>query len=518
MQTHFEYSQSGGRGARDRAFARVVASAELPTEDLDASQALSAFSARLRQSLGLNDWAAWGKELRLGASTTESVRVYAPSALHCERLEEQLGARKLRTLWRESDPLDRTLELRAEPETNARQVRRPGMASARPAPRRPLAATGAGGDGSGHGGDVTTATPSAAPNVSGMAAVGQRTFDTFVEGACNKVGYALARSIAFDEEAAIDLLVLHGPYGAGKSHLLEGVAHAIAERGEADTLLAYNADGFRADFVRSLTENKGVDFKERVQSARVFLVDDAHLLDASKKTQQELAHAVNAVLAAGGRVVFAADRPIEDIAGLEPRLAARLSAAVSAPLEKPDLDHRRRILQQMASRNPMVRRGVEIPETVLDYVASAIVAMPRDLEAALNTVISRTALIGLAVNLETAREALSEMLNGAAKRVTVEEIQKTVASYHGMPVSVLLSKRRTRDIVRPRQQAMFLCKELTTRSLPDIGKRFGDMDHTTVMHACRRIAKLIDENAAVRSDVEHLRRMLRQRRERSPLE
>src|SRR5690606_10854780 len=163
------------------------------------------------------------------------------------------------------------------------------------------------------------------------------------------------------------------------------------------------------------------------------------------------------------------DRPVEEIEGLDPRLAARLAGAVSCRLEQPDLDHRRRILQEMASLNPMVRRGVDIPENVLDYVASAIVAMPRDLEAARNTAISRTALVGLPVNLDTAREALSDMLNGAAKRVTVEEIQKAVANFHGMPVSVLLSKRRTRDIVRPRQEAMFLCKELTTRSLPDIG-------------------------------------------------
>jgi chromosomal replication initiator protein len=127
-------------------------------------------------------------------------------------------------------------------------------------------------------------------------------------------------------------------------------------------------------------------------------------------------------------------------------------------------------------------------------------------------------MVGLPVNLETAREALSEMLNGTAKRITVEEIQKTVANYHGMPVSILLSKRRTRDIVRPRQQAMFLCKEFTTRSLPDIGKRFGDMDHTTVMHACKRISKLMDESAVVRSDVEQLRRLLRQRRERPTIQ
>ena len=496
MQTHFDYSHAAGRGGRDRALARSIVASEFTDDDLDASQALSGFSERLRQTLGHRNWNAWGRDLRLGATGAESVCVFAPSALHCERLEEAVGARKLRLLWEESDPLGRTLELKAEPSASDHAVRRPTAQTARPVTRKEEPV------------DVALAAPSAHN--------ARRTFATFVEGSCNKVATAAARSIACDEEAAFRLLVIHGGYGAGKSHLLEAIAHEVADDGRAETLLAYNADGFRADFVRSISENKGVDFKDRLIKARVFLIDDAHLLDTSKKTQQELGNVVNAVLAAGGRVVVAADRPVEDIDGLDPRLAARLSSAVSCRLEQPDLDHRRRILQQMASRNPMVRRGVEIPETVLDYVASAIVAMPRDLEAALNTVISRTALVGLAVNLETAREALAEMINGAQKRVTVEEIQKTVANYHGMPVSVLLSKRRTRDIVRPRQQAMFLCKELTTRSLPDIGKRFGDMDHTTVMHACKRIAQLIDENAAVRADVEHLRRMLRQRRERAP--
>jgi chromosomal replication initiator protein len=456
----------------------------------------------LREVLGPQSWTAWGKDLKVGFADRKSVRLYAPSALHCERLWEGVGARKLRALWADCDHLGRTLELEPDPLLNENAVRRPRAQALRPAipvapqPQETIRQT-------------ALAAGALAP---------PRTFETFVEGASNKVACAAARHIANDEDAPFRLLVLTGAYGAGKSHLLGAIAHSAAARSGGESILAYNADGFRAEFVKSLNENKGVDFKERLSRARMLVVDDAHLLDTSKKTQQELANVTDAVLSAGGRVVFAADRPVEEIEGLDPRLAARLAGAVSCRVEQPDLDHRRRILQEMASLNPMVRRGVDIPETVLDYVASAIVAMPRDLEAALNTVISRTALVGLPVNLDTAREALADMLNGAQKRVTVEEIQKAVAGFHGMPVSVLLSKRRTRDIVRPRQEAMFLCKELTTRSLPDIGKRFGDMDHTTVMHACKRIAKLIDENASVRSDVEQLRRLIRSRRERPTIQ
>jgi chromosomal replication initiator protein len=503
MQSHFEPVQSSGGTPRDRMFARGGDGEVRSASQVSANEALSVFSAHLRDALGAKDWASWGKELRVGGADAKAVRIYAPSKVHCQRIWDSVGARKLRAMWADADGLGRTLELEPEPQANDRAIRRPTPQTQRAAQPAPAAASPSVGAGVNGG-----ATPPAGP----------RTFANFVEGACNKVACASARAIAMEEDAPFRLLLLTSAYGGGKSHLMDAIADAATARGGRDSLLACNADGFRAEFVKSISENKGVDFKERLSHVRMLIVDDLHLLDSSKKTQAELANVVEAVLAAGGRAVFASVKPIEEIEGLDPRLAARLAGAVTCRIEQPDLDHRRRILQEMASRNPMMRRGVEVPEAVLDYVASAIVAMPRDLEAALSTVLSRTAMVGLPINLETAREALAEMLNGAAKRVTVEEIQRTVANYHGMPVSILLSKRRTRDIVRPRQQAMFLCKEFTTRSLPDIGKRFGDMDHTTVMHACKRIAKLMDENAVVRSDVEALRRMLRQRRERPTIQ
>jgi len=491
MQAHYEYSPRGDRGGRRRGSA---------IDDIEAHQALSAFSARLRDSLGHQSWSSWGAGLRVGASDSGSVRVYAPTSLHCERLMENIGARRLRAMWEEADPTGRALDLRADPEAGLRTFKRPSAHGA------PISNSGA----------RPAPSPSDIARKSPAASTAPRTFDTFVDGPANKYAFAAAKSLATDDDAPFRLLVLYGSYGSGKSHLLEAIAHAVNESGTR-TVMSCNADGFRADFVKSISEKKGIAFKERMTSASVLVIDDTHLLGNAKKTQAELAHVVNQVLSEGGRVVFAADRPVEDIPDLDPRLAGRLSGAVSCKLDQPDLDHRRRILQKMAAVNPVVKRGVEIPDAVLDYVAAAIVAMPRDLEAALATVITRTALIGLPITLETAREALGDLLNGAAKRVTVEDIQKTVAAYHGMPVSTLLSKRRTRDIVRPRQEAMFLCKELTSRSLPDIGRRFGDMDHTTVMHACKRIGKLIDDNNNVRADVEALRRLLRQRRDTTAL-
>lgn len=490
MQTHFEYSSRGDRSGRRRGSA---------IDDIEAHQALSAFSSRLRDALGPQSWTSWGAGLRVGASDAGSVRVYAPTSLHCERLIENVGARRLRAMWEEVDPTGRALDLRVDPEAGLRTYKRSTSHPAVKTGARPAESPA----------DVARKAPAASTE--------PKTFDNFIEGPANKYAYAAAKSLATEDEAPFRLLVLCGSYGSGKSHLLEAIAHKVAED-DARSVMSCNADGFRADFVKSISSKKGVDFKERMTATGVLVIDDTQILDKAKKTQEELANVVNQILSAGGRVVVAADRPIEDIAGLDSRLAARFAGAVSCKLDQPDLDHRRRILQKMASMNPVVKRGVDIPDAVLDYMAAAIVGMPRDLEAALGTVITRTALIGLPITLETARDALGDLLNGAAKRVTVEDIQKAVAAYHGMPVSTLLSKRRTRDIVRPRQEAMFLCKELTNRSLPDIGRRFGDMDHTTVMHACKRIAKLIDDNANVRSDIEALRRLLRQRRDNAALQ
>jgi chromosomal replication initiator protein len=336
-----------------------------------------------------------------------------------------------------------------------------------------------------------------------------RTFDSFVVGHANKVAHAAAKAIAEDREPPFRLAVIHGAYGSGKSHLLSAVAAAAHGR----EVLYFNADRFRAEYVKSLKASAGLEFKDRVRAADILLIDDLHLLSGAKSTQTELYHAINDVLSEGGRVVVAADRPADDLTDLDPRLRSRLIGAVGCPIERPDLDLRRRILESMAAAHPFVKRGLEIPTEVLDFLASAITQLPRDLEGALGTVLTRTALIGLPVTRETAREALTDVLAGSNRRVTVEEIQKTVASYHGMQVSALLSKRRTRDIVRPRQEAMYLCKEFTTRSLPDIARRFGGMDHTTVMHACKRVKDLMKMDPSVRGDIDALRRLLTQQRD-----
>ena len=453
------------------------------------------FLARMRAAMGTEGWNSWGHRLRPGDADEQTVRIFAPSQLYCDHVLDRVSERRMRDMWDEIDPAGRRILLVPDP-----RPRQFSVVPSSPAPEEELA-------------EDLVADADRWEELPSAAQAPSRSFDTFVVGAANKIAHATAEAIAGIDEPPARLAVIHGAYGAGKTHLLRAAqaeANEITPHGQR--ALYFSADRFRLEYVKALRAQAGIEFKERVQAAEILLIDDLHMLGNSRSTQSELLHAINEVLADGGRVLVAADRPVEALSELDDGLRARLSAAVSCPIEQPDLDLRRDILKACAAQNGYVRNGLVIPPEVLDFIASAVVAMPRDLEAAFATLITRTALIGVPVTRATATEALGDLLNGARRRITVEDIQRVVANYHGIKVTDLLSKRRTREIVRPRQEAMFLCKELTTRSLPDIAKRFGGMDHTTVMHAVKRIKSLVRDDSLVRADIDSLRQQLTSRR------
>ena len=461
----------------------------------NAEAAFALFLQRLTVLLGRDAFQAWGARLTLKSFDGSCVVVSAPTELHCERLIDRVGMVRLRGLWREVDPGERDICLVAEGDHI-----RPAPCAAASERVAPIAEDRT----------IRAAPPTAAEAVAKEVSPvepgeAERTFDNFVTGSCNQVAHALARAIALGGEAPARLGLIHGGYGAGKSHLLQAAADA------APDALYFSADRFRSSFVGSLSAKQGLAFKEKLRSARLLLVDDVHLLGGSEKTQAELANTIVDLLEDGGRVLLAADRSADKLDELDGRLRERLRGGVSCPIAMPELDMRRRIVESMAQKSASARSGVAAPADVLDFIASAVKGAPRALEAALATVETCTVLMGKPMTFEAAREALDPMLAETRRKVTVEDIQKHVAVYHGMKVSDLLSRRRTRDVVRPRQQAMFLCKEFTTRSLPDIGRRFANRDHTTVMHACRRIQQLCEDDATVRADIDALRRDLRQR-------
>lgn len=486
MHLHTDHDDNvAGANASD-----INTNADMTGVDEVTESAFALFQSRLASIMGDEAWRSWGDGLRIGAANARQVRLYAPTALHCSRLHGAIGERRLRATWEASDAAARRLVIAPDP-------RGSGAAFTAPSPAKRVK-------------DRTASCGTAAGDQRSDAVA--RTFDNFVPGAANRVAHACARAVAGQDEPPFRLALIYGTFGAGKSHLLRAVeaeANSTAGGGRARALY-FSHDRFRADYVKALHTRAGLEFKERLRAADILIIDDVHLLGSAPKTQAELHSAVSEMLSEGGRVLLAADRPADELTELEDGLRARLAGGVSCVLERPDLDLRRDILSAIAADNTYVRQGLEIPAEVLDFIASAVVAMPRDLEAALNTLISRTAMIGVPITRETAREALASTLNAANRRVTVEDIQKAVAAYHGMRVSDLLSKRRTRDIVRPRQQAMFLAKEFTSRSLPDIARRFGGMDHTTVMHAVKRVKSLVRDDMTVRGDIEALRRILQQ--------
>ncbi len=452
------------------------------------------FCDGLRHIMGDGAWRAWGAELRVGRASDAEVVLWAPTPLHCERVLDRVGPRRFAQMWRDIDPERRSVSLAVNPQP----------------PEKP-------GPTANDSGPAPTPAPAEAVDLA-PSVERARTFETFVAGDANRTAATAAKALASEPRSPFRACVFHGENGAGKTHLLtaiEAEAARAAGRGPASTqacgVIFYAADRFRADYLAALKAKTGLQFKDRLSAADVLLIDDLHVLAGAKSTQAELANIIGTVIANGGRVAVAADRPLDHIEDLDARLKTRLGAAVSCELGKPDLTLRRRILERMVADNADMRRHREVPSEVIDFIASAVIGPPRQLEAALATVLLRTVMMDRPVTRVTAKEALADMLVGAARRVTVEDIQKCVAAYHGLRMSDLLSKKRTREIVRPRQQAMYLCKEMTTRSLPDIARRFGNMDHTTVLYSCRRIQELCHDDAAVRSDVDALRRMLRQR-------
>lgn len=463
----------------------------------ETSLAVAALKERLRGHLGAEAARRWAEGLHVIAAEERRVILAADSEEARARLLDRVGLGRLSEMWVEVDPMRRELVFN---DADVEPVRAAPSAAVEPAraasPVPPIF------------GPREAESPSGAPTMPRKP-----TFENFVLGEANRDAFHAASALADAAEPPFKVAVVHGCYGAGKSHLLMAAA-AYAQSMGALAAMYFNADRFRAEFVRSLKNDAALAFKDEVRGCDLLIIDDLHLLGGAKSTQIEAAHTIDEVLARGGRVLVACDRPIKEIADLDDRLLAKLVSGASCAIDKPDLPLRRQILARMAADNPAVQRGAEFSEEVIDFIASAIVNTPRELEAALATVLLKTVLVSRPLTRESAIDALADMINGSTRRVSVEEIQKQVANYHGIQIQALLSKKRTRDIVRPRQQAMFLCKEFTTRSLPDIARRFSGMDHTTVMHACKRIRELCQTDPGVRADIEALRRILKQRQQR----
>ena len=329
------------------------------------------------------------------------------------------------------------------------------------------------------------------------------TFDSFVEGKSNQLAKAAAIQVAGNPGKAYNPLFIYGGVGLGKTHLMHAVANKLRER-SSDARLAYvHSERFVSDMVRALQHNTINEFKTAYRSLDALMIDDIQFFAGKDRSQEEFFHTFNALLESQQQVILTCDRYPKEVDGLEERLKSRFGWGLTVAIEPPELETCVAILMSKAAMS-----HVDLPEEVAFFVAKRIRSNVRELEGALRRVVATSNFTGRPITLEFAKDALRDLLALQEKLVTVENIQKTVAEYYKIRIADLLSKRRSRSIARPRQVSMALAKELTNHSFPEIGDAFGGRDHTTVLHACRRVKELRESERRIGEDYMNLLRTL----------
>jgi len=329
------------------------------------------------------------------------------------------------------------------------------------------------------------------------------TFDNFVEGKSNQLGKAAAMQVAQNPGRAYNPLLLYGGTGLGKTHLMQAAGNLMLKHNPSMKLLYVHSERFTEMMITALRNKNMDDFKHRFRSVDALLIDDIQFFAGKDATQEEFFHTFNTLYESRQQIILTCDRYPKEVDNLELRLKSRLGWGLSVAIEPPDFETRAAILLEKAQA-----RGIPLPSDVALLLARRIRSNVRELEGALNTVAAQANLSGRGITMELVQETLRDLFNVHARAITIQNIQKTVADYYQLRLSDLLSQRRVRSLARPRQIAMALAKELTEHSLPEIGEAFGGKDHTTVMHACKKIRSLCDTDMRLRQDWDKLIRIL----------
>jgi chromosomal replication initiator protein len=329
------------------------------------------------------------------------------------------------------------------------------------------------------------------------------TFENFVVGKPNELAYAAARRVADTENPSFNPLFLYGGVGLGKTHLMHAIAWHIRKNYPNRRVIYMSAEKFMYQFVRALRYKDTVSFKDQFRSVDVLMIDDVQFIGGKDTTQEEFFHTFNALVDRNRQVIISADKSPQDLDRMEERLRSRLGWGLVADLHPVNYELRLGILHAKSEK-----MGCAVPDKVLEFLAHKISSNVRELEGALNRIAAHSQLVGRTISLEMTQEVLADLLRSSERRITIDEIQKKVAEHYNIRVSDMHSPRRARQVARPRQIAMYLAKQLTPRSLPEIGRKFGGRDHTTVIHAVRKIEELSAYDPSFREDVELLRRLL----------
>lgn len=455
--------------------------------------------ARLRQEYGDVIYVSEIARLRVSEDSSGSVRIICANDFGRAWVEDNLGAR-LRALWAAFDTGPRDIVIGCDGAPSVRN--QPQMAAAAARAERSAPAGLADLTGS------ASSLPLGGPERS-VRSDGRFTFDTFMVGSANAMAATAAKAIANSSAPPFNPAFFHGDYGVGKTHLLMAIAHAVGLGESGRKALYLTAEEFLNGFQSALRARDVQPFKDQVRACDVLLIDDVHFIAGKPRTEDEFLHTIAALIAENRQVVLASHCAPAELGVGDERLRSLLRGGFACPLQGPDLDLRRKIVDCKVAQARSHCPGLEVPEQVRDFLAARVTSSARELEGVLNNVIVRTAYMERPVTVEAVEDVLGELPVRADKRVTVDEIQKAVAAYFSITPADLNSKRRTQSVVRPRHIAMYLAKTLTTRSLPDIGRRFGGRDHSTVIHAVAKITGQMSSDPVLAEDIDAIRKRLR---------
>jgi len=329
------------------------------------------------------------------------------------------------------------------------------------------------------------------------------TFDSFVVGKPNALAHAAARRVIESASVPFNPLFIYGGVGLGKTHLMHAIVQAFHDNHPNKRVVYLSAEKFMYQFVRALRSNDTMAFKEFFRSVDVLMIDDIQFISGKESTQEEFFHTFNALVDQNKQIIISADKAPSDLTGIDERLRSRLAWGLVADIQPSTYELRLGILQ--AKRKQL---NANVPEAVLEFLALKVTSNIRELEGALNRIVAHSDVAKQAITLESTQEVLQDLLRSHDRRITIDEIQRKVAEHYNIRLADMHSARRSRNVARPRQVAMYLAKQLTARSLPEIGRKFGGRDHTTVMHAVRKVEELSVEDASFAQDVEVIKRAL----------
>jgi chromosomal replication initiator protein len=452
---------------------------------------------RLRQEFGEATFRSWLKPLTLAGRRGADLRVAVPSRFMRDWVATHYADR-LRTLWSSENPEIHSVEVivdttQTEPATQpeAAAEEAPEIVEAPEAAAVPASPA-----------IIRDADADAMDEWSGNLDP-RLTFENFVVGKSNELAQAAAFRVAESDQVPFNPLFLYGGVGLGKTHLMHAIAHQIRKKKPEKRVIYLSAEKFMYQFIRALRNKNTMAFKERFRTVDVLMVDDVQFIIGKESTQEEFFHTFNALFDQNRQVVLSADKSPSDLQGLEERMRTRFGWGLVADIHPTTYELRLGILQTKAEQSQM-----QVPTKVLEFLAHRISSNVRELEGALTRIVVHASLIHQPITLETTQELLKDLLRANDRRVTIEEIQRRCAEHFNIKQADMQSPRRARQVARPRQVAMYLAKQLTTRSLPEIGRKFGGRDHTTVMHAVKKVEELCAADSAFLEDVELLKRML----------